>query len=237
MSSSLNYCDVYYIRHAEAAKTAHSIGGQPKNDKGLSDKGVAYSKQLTALFQENQIPQFDAIYTSQYPRSTATVEFYAQEKNLIPQQHPGLGEKDHGSASIGKNSKLKNYKALSRLEKMVSQEAPNAETGCEVIDRLFNATLEIASRHLEERVLCCSHDLAMRAFFYAQQLASITNSNFGKIQATEVVTRLIKDKNDTIINEVEKISNLEMIHLKVDLKSRTITVVGDRILLLRNLSQ
>ncbi len=191
-------CNIYFIRHFEPklpAKGKVLCGGSVPGselDTGLTEESRDKAQTLYEKFSDQHVA---AIFSSPYLRTLETVRPLAQKLNLPIVVQNALNELDHGSLTgfLSEDWKVhpswKGYSKLSRLEKIISQQADGAETDCEVIDRMRRFILSISSEYVGKTVVCASHDGAMRSVLNLQQIETL----FGPLKdqsSAQVVSRI-----------------------------------------------
>jgi broad specificity phosphatase PhoE len=83
----------YILRHAEKEVGDFFNQRLRHQDQPISQKGRLESQKLYPYFSDKQI---EALYVSEYQRTWQTIEYVAQQQNLIPVIDSRLNEIDNG---------------------------------------------------------------------------------------------------------------------------------------------
>jgi broad specificity phosphatase PhoE len=202
------YCTLYIVRHGETeANKNHVVQGVL--DAPLTPEGVS---QAQATAKDLRHIHFDAIFSSDLPRTRRTAEIIKLDRELAIQTTKLLRERHYGEFEGKPTSEY--HAAVDRLleekERLTEQEqwkfslGKDMETDEELAERMLIQLREIAVSHQGKTVLVITHGGAMRMF-----LTRIGYAKYGELPGGTVrnaaYAKILSDGIDFFVKEVKGI--------------------------------
>lgn len=162
------FCTLYLVRHGETEwNKNHTIMGHM--DSPLTPEGV---RQVEATAEKLKNVHFDAIFSSDSPRTQRTADIIRLDRKLAIQTSKLLRERNFGRFEGGSSAKYHETvdHLLQKKEKMDEQEQwkfkfdESMESDEELADRFIVQLREIAASHPNETVLVTTHGGCIRLF-------------------------------------------------------------------------
>ena len=163
-----NYCILYVVRHGE---TEWNINGivMGQKDSPLTQKGI---EQAHATAQELKDIQFDAIFSSDSPRTLRTAEIIKLERELVINTSKLLRERSYGHFE---GTPAKEYREAVKHLLQKAQQLPeeeqwkykfgeDVESDEELVSRFITKVREIAVAYPNKTVLVATHGGCIRTF-------------------------------------------------------------------------
>jgi len=163
-----NYCTLYLVRHGETEwNKNHTVMGQM--DSPLTSEGI---KQVEATAEELKHIHFDAIFSSDSPRTQRTAEIIKLDRQLAIRTSKLLRERNfghyEGKPSADYHEAVKHL--LAEKEQLTEQErwkfrfGDDMESDEELADRFIVQLREIAAAYPGKTVLVVTHGGCIRMF-------------------------------------------------------------------------
>jgi len=151
-----NYCTIYLVRHGQSESFISKIG----------------IKQAEKVREQFKHINFSAIYSSDLSMAHRTAEIIKLNRKLTIRTSQLLRGRSYGSfegkhIDVYKNTvkkKLEERETLSEAEYSSFRLAPFVETDGEIVVRVLNKLKEIATMHLNEKVLIVTHGGCIKNF-------------------------------------------------------------------------
>jgi broad specificity phosphatase PhoE len=206
-----NYCTLYIVRHGETEWNVKRIM-QGHKDSPLTEKGI---KQVEEVSEELKHIHFDAIFSSDLPRTLRTAEIMNLERELVVQTSHLLRERAHGSFE-GRTldeyheilkDKLLEAERLSGVEAEKYKLSPDIESDEEVTTRLLTKLREISVAYPDKNVLVVTHGGCLRIFLVKTGYATSKELQFGAI-SNAGYAKVMCDGVDFIVKEVKGVTKV-----------------------------
>jgi broad specificity phosphatase PhoE len=158
---------LYLVRHGETDWNAEKRI-QGSIERSLNEQGKAQAEQTGKTL--SQIGA-SVIYSSPQIRAKETAEIIGKHFPHTLHFHAQLREGEYGSAEGMTRDEFQSYyrraldqkKSLPKEEKLKFKIVPDGESSFELASRLHPALLEIAQKHVGEKIIVVTHGFAMRA--------------------------------------------------------------------------
>jgi len=203
------------VRHGETEWNAQRLL-QGQLDSPLTENCV---KQVEDVAHELKDVNFDAIFSSDLPRTLRTAEIIKLERELVVQTSELLRERNHGKFE-GKHideyreimkDKLEELEKLSEEKQFSFKISEEVESDEELTTRFIRKIREVAIAYAGKTVLVVSHGGCLRAFLikigYARsselQVGAVGNAAYVKI-LSDGVNFFIKEARGIRKTEKEK---------------------------------
>jgi broad specificity phosphatase PhoE len=204
-----DYCTFYLVRHGETEWNKNgTVMGQM--DSPLTAEGML---QVKATAEKLKHVHFDAIFSSDSPRTQRTAEILRLDRQLAIKTSKLLRERRYGHFE-GKSS-AEYYEAIKHLleekEKLTEQEqwkfrfGEDMESDEELADRFIIQLREIAAAYKNKTVLVATHGGCIRMFLIRTGYAKYGKLPGGAFQNAGYV-KVLSDGTDFFIREVKGIT-------------------------------
>lgn len=204
-----NYCTLYLVRHGETEwNKNHTVMGQM--DSPLTPEGV---KQVETTAEELKDIHFDAIFSSDSPRTKRTAEIIKLDRQLAVQTSKLLRERNfghyEGKPSADYHGAVKHL--LAEREQLTEQEqwkfrfGDDMESDEELADRFIVQLREIAAAYPGKTVLVVTHGGCIRMFLIKSGYVKYGQLPGGAFRNAGYV-KTLSDGVDFMIKKVNGIS-------------------------------
>jgi len=203
-----NYCTLYVVRHGETeANKNHLMQGVL--DAPLTPEGVL---QVQSTAENLRHVHFDAIFSSDLPRTMRTAEIIRLDRQLAIQTSKLLRERNFGKFEGKPVSEYREAirHLLEKKEKLSEEEqwkfnlGNDIETEEDLASRMLVQMREIAISHPRKTILVATHGAAMRFFLMRTGYAKYGELPGGTVP-NAAYAKILSDGIDFFVKEVKGI--------------------------------